>query len=85
MTYEHILVDVSDGIAVVTLNRPKVLNALNAKTWEDLRAAFAQAQLDAEVRGVILTGAGDGRFSSRGDSYGRGREGVCGGGGHSGT
>jgi enoyl-CoA hydratase/carnithine racemase len=46
-------------IAYVTVNRPKVLNALNTLTWTDLQAAFADAKADASVQGVILTGAGD--------------------------
>ena len=45
------------AIAYVTLNRPKVLNALNTKTWQDLKAAFEDARDDDAVRGVILTGA----------------------------
>src|SRR5262249_48243969 len=55
------------AIAYVTLNRPKVLNALNKKTWEDLKTAFADAQDDAAVRGVILTGAGDKAFIAGAD------------------
>ena len=43
----------------MTVNRPKVLNALNTPTWKDLRTAFEDARDDAAVRGVILTGAGD--------------------------
>src|SRR6476659_9294126 len=54
-------------IAYVTLNRPKVLNALNKKTWKDLRAAFEDARDDAAVRGVILTGAGDKAFIAGAD------------------
>src|ERR1044072_1537424 len=54
-------------VAYVTVNRPKVLNALNKKTWEDLKAAFAEAQGDAAVRGVILTGAGDKAFIAGAD------------------
>src|SRR6516225_3162074 len=46
------------AIAYVTVNRPKVLNALNAATWKDLRTAFEDARDDTAVRGVILTGAG---------------------------
>jgi len=46
------------AVAYVTVNRPKVLNALNTPTWADLRAAFQDARDDAAVRGVILTGAG---------------------------
>src|SRR6266481_6170800 len=54
-------------IAYVTLNRPKVLNALNKRTWEDLKAAFEDAQDDATVGGVILTGAGDKAFIAGAD------------------
>ena len=46
------------SIAYVTVNRPKVLNALNTPTWTDLKAAFEDAKSDASVHGVILTGAG---------------------------
>src|SRR5262245_15404822 len=55
------------GIAYVTLNRPKVLNALNAATWKDLRTAFEDARDDNAVRGVILTGAGDKAFIAGAD------------------
>jgi enoyl-CoA hydratase/carnithine racemase len=64
---ENVLYEKRDGIAYVTLNRPKVLNALNKATWQDLRAAFEDARDDAEVRGVILTGAGDKAFIAGAD------------------
>ena len=51
----------------MTVNRPKVLNALNTPTWEDLRTAFEDARDDAAVRGVILTGAGDKAFIAGAD------------------
>jgi enoyl-CoA hydratase/carnithine racemase len=54
-------------IAYVTVNRPKVLNALNTPTWTDLKAAFEEAKADASVRGVILTGAGDRAFIAGAD------------------
>jgi enoyl-CoA hydratase/carnithine racemase len=54
----------------VTVNRPKVLNALNVPTWQDLRTAFEAAQNDAAVRGVILTGAGDKAFIAGADISG---------------
>src|SRR5208282_927442 len=54
-------------IAYVTVNRPKVLNALNTPTWSDLRKAFEDARDDATVRGVILTGAGDKAFVAGAD------------------
>jgi len=66
-TLENVLYEKKDAIAYVTLNRPKVLNALNKKTWADLRAAFEAARDDAAVRGVILTGAGDKAFIAGAD------------------
>ena len=56
-----------DAIAYVTVDRPKVLNALNTPTWNDLRTAFEDAQNDPAVRGVILTGAGDKAFIAGAD------------------
>ena len=63
---ENALYDKKDGIAYVTLNRPKVLNALNKATWADLRTAFEDARDDASVRGIILTG-GDKAFIAGAD------------------
>src|SRR5437868_3919707 len=54
-------------IAYVTVNRPKVLNALNTPTWTDLRSAFEDAKADASMHGVILTGAGDKAFIAGAD------------------
>jgi enoyl-CoA hydratase/carnithine racemase len=64
---ENVLYEKKSAIAYVTLNRPKVLNALNTKTWKDLRTAFESARDDDEVRGVILTGAGDKAFIAGAD------------------
>src|SRR5882724_5430059 len=66
-TLENVLYEKKGAIAYVTLNRPKVLNALNQRTWQDLRAAFEDARDDATVRGVILTGAGDKAFIAGAD------------------
>src|SRR3954447_5958584 len=55
------------AIAYVTVNRPKVLNALSQRTWEDLKTAFQLAGNDADVRGVILTGAGEKAFIAGAD------------------
>src|SRR6266576_128319 len=55
------------SIAYVTVNRPKVLNALNTPTWTDLKAAFEDVKADASVHGVILTGAGDKAFIAGAD------------------
>jgi enoyl-CoA hydratase/carnithine racemase len=67
LTLENVLYEKRGPIAYVTLNRPRVLNALNGKTWEDLRSAFEEARDDGEVRGVILTGAGDKAFIAGAD------------------
>ena len=64
---ENVLYEKKGGIAHVTLNRPKVMNALNQATWRDLRTAFETARQDDDVRGVILTGAGDKAFIAGAD------------------
>ena len=63
----NVLYEKKNAIAYVTLNRPKVLNALNTPTWTDLKAAFEEAKADASVLGVILTGAGDKAFIAGAD------------------
>ncbi len=67
LTLENVLYEKTGAIAYVTLNRPKVLNALNQGTWENLKAAFEDARDDEAVRGVILTGAGDKAFIAGAD------------------
>src|SRR4029077_8744072 len=63
----NVLYEKKDAIAYVTVNRPKVLNALSTPTWKDLRTAFEDARDDAAVLGVILTGAGDKAFAAGAD------------------
>jgi len=63
----NVLYEKKGSIAYVTVNRPKVLNALNTPTWKELRTAFEDARDDAAVRGVILTGAGDKAFIAGAD------------------
>src|SRR5262245_61063624 len=65
--FDNVLYEKRSGIAYVTLNRPKVLNALNTPTWRDLHTAFEDARDDDAVRGVILTGAGDKAFIAGAD------------------
>jgi enoyl-CoA hydratase/carnithine racemase len=67
LTLANVLYEKKGPIAYVTVNRPKVLNALNTPTWKDLRTAFEDAQNDAAVRGVILTGAGNKAFIAGAD------------------
>jgi enoyl-CoA hydratase len=63
----NVLYEKRNGIAYVTLNRPKVLNALNTPTWTDLKTAFEDAKADPAIHGVILTGAGDKAFIAGAD------------------
>jgi enoyl-CoA hydratase/carnithine racemase len=67
MAYENLLYEKKDGIANVTLNRPKVLNALNRKTVEELQHALLDARGDDSVRVLILTGAGEKSFVAGAD------------------
>jgi enoyl-CoA hydratase len=67
MTYENILLEKKNSIAYVTVNRPKVLNALNMATMEELRAAFTDIKNDTTVRVAILTGAGEKAFIAGAD------------------
>jgi enoyl-CoA hydratase/carnithine racemase len=67
LTLANIIYQKKGAFAYVTVNRPKVLNALNKATWADLRTAFEDARDDAAVRGVILTGAGDKAFIAGAD------------------
>jgi len=66
-TLENVEYEKKGAIAYVTVNRPKVLNALNAATVRDLRTAFENARDDDAVRGVILTGAGGKAFVAGAD------------------
>ena len=65
--YENLNVDVTDRIATVTINRPKVLNALNAPTVDELSACFETLRDDSGVGAAILTGAGDKAFIAGAD------------------
>src|SRR5262249_54337563 len=66
-TYANLQVTDKSGIRIIAINRPKVLNALNAETVDEIDRAFAAAGADAEVRAVILTGAGDKAFIAGAD------------------
>jgi enoyl-CoA hydratase len=67
MTFENILLEKKNAIAYVTVNRPKVLNALNMATMEELRAAFHDIKNDKSIRVAILTGAGEKAFIAGAD------------------
>jgi enoyl-CoA hydratase len=67
MSYENLLLEKKDGVAIVTVNRPDKLNALNDRTMAELDLAFTALAADADVRGVILTGAGEKAFVAGAD------------------
>lgn len=65
--YEHISVDVADGVATVTLRRPEKYNALNSETMLDLQRAAGEFTLDRGIDAVVIEGAGDDAFSAGAD------------------
>ena len=67
MNYENIRVQNRAPLAVVTVDRPKVLNALNAATFAELDEAFEGLKTDREIRVVLLTGAGERAFAAGAD------------------
>jgi enoyl-CoA hydratase len=67
MNFENLIYEKRDGIAYITFNRPKVLNALNRNTIEELRDALINARDDSAVRVLILTGAGEKSFVAGAD------------------
>jgi enoyl-CoA hydratase len=67
MSYENLLYEKKDGIAYITFNRPKVLNALNRMTVEELQHILTDARDDTSVRVLILTGSGEKAFVAGAD------------------
>jgi 2-(1,2-epoxy-1,2-dihydrophenyl)acetyl-CoA isomerase len=60
MNFDTILLDVADGVATLTLNRPETLNALNRQLIEDMTAALDKIEADEDIRCLLITGAGRG-------------------------
>ncbi len=67
MSYQTLLLDVKDNIAVVTLNRPDKLNALNAQTINDLDSVFDELKENERVHVIVLTGSGEKAFVAGAD------------------
>jgi len=67
MDFKNIVLDLKDNVAVITINRPDVLNALDMRTVEELELAIRSMGGDNNVRAVIITGAGDKAFVSGAD------------------
>ena len=67
MAFENLLIERDGATAIVTINRPKVLNALNTPTLDELRRTILELKQDGEVRVVIVTGAGEKAFVAGAD------------------
>lgn len=67
MSFDNLLLERDGAVAVLSINRPRVLNALNTQTISELREAVLELKGDAAVRAVILTGAGERSFVAGAD------------------
>lgn len=67
MTYNNILLEIEEKIALLTINRPKQLNALNKETIAELSKAFKALEADGNVRAIVVTGSGDKAFVAGAD------------------
>ncbi|MDR3557286.1 MAG: enoyl-CoA hydratase-related protein [Syntrophobacteraceae bacterium] len=67
MSYENILFQIQDGVGVLTFNRPKVMNALNPATLEEIADVLARAAREEDIRVLVLTGAGEKAFVAGAD------------------
>ena len=62
MDFTNLLIDINEGVATLTINSPRTLNALNSQMLGELECALYGMNLDAAVKVVVLTGAGDKAF-----------------------
>ena len=65
--YENILFEIENGIAIITINRPEKMNALNIELLDELIGAFVDCEIEDEIKAIILTGAGDKAFAAGAD------------------
>src|SRR5271170_4503740 len=67
MSFDTILFEIREPLAIVTLNRPKVLNALNRATFNELETAFTELAASDSIRAILITGAGEKAFAAGAD------------------
>ncbi|MEK6711674.1 MAG: enoyl-CoA hydratase-related protein [Nitrospinota bacterium] len=67
MPFDNLLLDISEGIALLTINRPDVRNALDPKTWDELARAAEGLEANDSAGAIIITGAGDKAFAAGSD------------------
>lgn len=66
-SYQHLLIEIDNGVAKVTINRPEVYNAVNHRLHGELGQIWRDLDRDPAVRAIVITGAGDKAFSAGGD------------------
>ena len=69
MNYEDIVVSKDDGVGIIRLNRPKVLNALSRRLFREVDDAISDMEMDADIKAVIFTGTGERAFSAGADIH----------------
>ena len=67
MEFENVLLDKNDNVAIITINRPKQLNALNKDTISDLNKALLNLEDDKNIKSIIITGSGEKAFVAGAD------------------
>jgi enoyl-CoA hydratase len=67
MTFQNLLVEFKDAVAIITINRPDKMNALNKQTMSELKEAFLSLKKNDEIKAVILTGSGEKAFVAGAD------------------
>ena len=69
MDYQHILVEQEEGVAIITMNRPEVLNAMNFLLGYELHNAVMEANQDDDIGCIVITGSGERAFTAGGDIH----------------
>ena len=69
MDYENVIVERDEGVGIITLNRPDVLNALSRELYRELDAAVTELEGDPDIAAIVFTGAGDRAFSAGADIH----------------
>ena len=69
MSYEFIVLERDGGVGVITMNRPRVLNALNRAMYREIDAAISELEEDDSIAAIVITGAGERAFSAGADIH----------------
>ena len=69
MSYEDIIVEIQEGVGIITLNRPKVLNALSRNHYNEINSAVGEMEANPDVSAIIFTGSGERAFSAGADIH----------------